>query len=459
VPGLVAALCTAHQRLGRLPLARVLEPAIRLAADGWPVDWLTVAHTANGMRLLQQNAAAAAVFLPEGRPPVWGPTPTVLRQSDLAETLRHIAREGADGFYRGDVADAIAADMRDHDGLITADDLANYPRRVDAPQRVRYRDVEILTPPMPCGGTTALETLKILEHFDVRAAGHNTVDGLDLFIRAARWAYADRFQYLGDPELAPVPLSGLLSDGHTGEIAGALHDDGAVLSPGADDPQPWVRFSTSAPPLDPWRFDPAPRPAAAFAGSVAGDDDTCTTHFAVVDSERNAVSCTITAAGLFGAGVVTPGTGILWNNGMTWFNPLPGAANSIAPGKRAVTNMTPVIVMRDGQPYALLGAPGGRKIINAITQVIGNVVDHRLSLQAAITAPRVDASANETLADVRLDPEVVEGLRARGHRLRIVEDSPAESNFSRPLGILINPAEGRLHSGLTPMHMAVARGL
>ena len=459
VPGLVAALCAAHGRLGRLPLARVLEPAISLAADGWPVDWLTVAYTANGMGLLQRNAAAAAIFLPQGRPPAWGPPPTVLKQRDLADTLRRIARDGADGFYRGDVAAAIADDMRTQDGLISMDDLAGYPSRLDHPMRMRYRDVEILTPPMPCGGTTALQTLKILERFGVATAGHNTVDGLDLFIRAARRAFADRFHYFGDPEVVPVPLAGLLSDGHADAIAAGMKsgNDDLVIASGAA--EPWVRFATSAPPLDPWRFDPAPRPTSALAGSLPGGDDTCTTHFAVVDAERNAVSCTITAAGLFGAGVVTPGTGILWNNGMTWFNPMPGTANSIAPGKRAVTNMTPVMLMRQGQPFALIGAPGGRKIINAITQIICNVVDHGLPLQAAITAPRVDASTHETLADVRLDAAVIDGLRERGHRMRVVEDTPAEANFSRPLGILIDPADGYLRSGLTPLHMAVARGL
>jgi gamma-glutamyltranspeptidase/glutathione hydrolase len=150
---------------------------------------------------------------------------------------------------------------------------------------------------------------------------------------------------------------------------------------------------------------------------------------------------------------------VLWNNGMTWFNPVPGTANSIAPGKRAVTNMTPVMLLEGGRPTVLVGAPGGRKIIGAITQVLLNVVDHGLPLQAAITAPRVDASANDTLLDVRLDPAVAKGLAARGHRVRIVEDTPAQSNFSRPVGIQIDHERGTLHSGLTPMHMAEVRGL
>lgn len=459
VPGVVAILCGAHERYGRLPLSRVLEPAIRLAAEGWPVDWLTVAHTANGMRLLSSNREAASIFLPHGRPPAWGPPAERLVQRDLGETLRRIAREGAEGFYGGEVADAIDRDMRENGGLITHDDLARYPRRVDRPLAVRYRGVEALIPPMPCGATTSLETLRILERFDVAAAGQDTVESLHLFIEAARRAFADRFHYLGDAEFVPVPLAGLLSDGHADALAAQVSRERGSMTAAPGDVQPWVRFGAERPLGDPWRFDPG-RPAPIAAGVAAVEDgDTCTTHFAVVDRERNAVNCTITSAGLFGAGVVTPTTGILWNNGMTWFNPVPGTANSIAPGKRALTNMSPVIVLRDRRPWFVVGAPGGRKIVNAIAQIISNVVDHGLSLQQAITAPRIDASANETLADIRLDPAVVEGLRGRGHTVTVVEDSAAQAMFSRPLGILIDPEDGRLHSGLSPAHMAEARGM
>mgnify|MGYP001403147918 CR=1 FL=1 len=458
VPGLVAALCTAHERLGRLPRERVLEPAIRLAAEGWTVDWATALHAANAMPGLARNSAAAEIFLPGGFPPRSDAPASVLKQTDLAETLRRIAKFGADGFYSGDVAHAIADDMREHGGWITAEDLARYPRHVDAPRRVSYRGVTVLLPPMACGATTAAETLKILERFDVAGAGHNTVAGLHLFIEAARRAFADRFHYLGDPEVVPVPLDGLLSEEHADELAALVNRERASFMSEPGDPEPWARFAAERPAGDPWRFEAQQR-ATSFAGAGAAQpDDSCTTHLATVDAERNAVCLTITAAGLFGAKVVSKGTGVLWNNGMTWFNPRPGAANSIAPGKRALTNMTPLILLRDGKPWVLIGAPGGRKIVNAITQIVLNVVDHGLGMQAAVGAPRIDASANEALADERLDPAVVEELRARGHRLREVADSPGAASFSRPLGIMIDPATNRLHSGLTPFHLAEARG-
>ena len=458
VPGVVAILCTAHERFGRLPLARLMEPAIRLAVNGWPVDWLTVAHTANAMRLLQQNRAAAAVFLPQGRPPAWGPPADTLVQPDLAETLRRVARDGADGFYRGEIAEAIAHDMRRHDGWINRDDLARYPRLVERPVRVTYRNVTLLIPAMPCGATTMSQTLRILETFDMRGAGHNTAEGLHLFIEAARRALADRFHYLGDPEHEPVPVQGLLSEGHARELASLIRHDESGFPVAPDAPEPWVRFSTETPPGNPWRWETAAPPVAVAAGGDA-DEETCTTHFAVADRDGAVVSCTITAAGMFGSGVMTPGTGILWNNGMTWFNPLPGTRNSIAPGKRALTNMAPTLLLRDGRPWVAVGAPGGRKIVNAIAQVVSNVVDHGMSLQQAITAPRIDASAKETIADIRIDPRVLDGLRSRGHRVTAVEDSVAQAMFSRPLGIMIDQADGTLRSGLSPFHMTEARAV
>ncbi len=455
VPGVVAMLCAAQAHLGRLPLARLLEPAIRLAEDGFQPDWNTTLWIAGAMAKLAANSAAAAIFLPDGRPASWL-SEQPLRQPALARTLRAIAAEGADGFYRGEVARMIADDMRAHGGWIAEDDLANYPRLVEPPLRVPYRDLEICLPPMPCGATTAAETLRILDRFDVVRAGHNTPDGLHLLIEASHRAFADRFHYLADPEFVPVPLRGLLSEGHTAELAALIASDRSTTVTAPGDPEPWVRYDAQRPEGDPWRFEDAVRPAALPGG--VGDSADSTTHFAVVDAERNAVTCTLTTAGIFGAGVVTPGAGVGWNNGMTWFNPLPGTANSIAPGKRALTNMTPLLVLRDGKPFLALGAPGGRRIINAITQIVLNVADHGMGMQAAITAPRIDASANLTIADERLDAGVVDALTARGHRVAMRADGPGAAPFSRPLGILVDPADGLLHSGATPFHIAEARG-
>ncbi len=457
VPGNVALLCAAHARMGRLPLAAVLEPAIGICEDGFTADWFLTTHTALCMPELARNAAAAAIFLPGGFPPSFIPGDGRSRivQRDLAATLRQIARQGPDGFYRGEVAEAIEQDFAKHGGLITREDLARYQARITAPRAIRYRDVEVLAPALPCGGTTAQETLRILERFDIARAGHNTPATLHVYIEAARRAFADRFAYLADPDVVPVPVAGLLSAGHASDMAARINRNRATSAPA--DAEPWVHYATATPEGDPWRWNDSPRPAAVLPGGLP-DDDSCTTHLTAVDAERNAVSCTITAGELFGARVVTPGTGILWNGGMAWFNAGPGAANSIAPGKRALTNMTPVLVRRDGRVVLAAGAPGGRKIIGAVTQVVSNVVDHGMTAQAAVTAPRVDASARAVQADIRLDPATVDALRGRGHTVQVVEEIPAISQFARPVVIQVD-ADNRLRSGLAPHYITIAAGI
>ena len=454
VPGNVALLTAAHARLGRLPLAAVMESAIGIAHDGFVVDWLFTTYVGDAMSRLRENAGAAAVLLPDGCPPRYGDGAAPFRQRDLAQTLRLIARDGAAGFYQGEVAEAIEQDFRAHGGLITREDLARYEATITAPLRGRYRGHEVLIPAMPCGATTALETLHLLDRFDLGSLDHNSAEELHLFIECARRAFADRFHYLGDPEVVSVPLAGLFSDGYADEIARSIDRERASATPPQE---PWAHYSQQAPAGDPWRWDGQPRPTNGHRPDPALDDSSCTTHLAAVDADRNAVTCTITAGSMFGAKVLTPGTGVLWNNGMSWFDARPGSANAIAPGKLAVTNMTPLIVRRDGRPVLLAGSPGGRKIINAVTRVVSNVLDHGLGAQAAVTAPRVDASANTVAADARLDPAVVEELRARGHQVNVVEESPVGSAFSRPLAITIDEQD-RLHSGLSPFHITEARG-
>lgn len=209
---------------------------------------------------------------------------------------------------------------------------------------------------------------------------------------------------------------------------------------------------------DPWPFDDGPRPQSAPLPSEVGGGD-CTTHFGAVDRKGNAVSCTQTAVGLFGSKVMTAGVGALYTNGMIWFNPLPGTVNSIAGWKRPLTNMTPLLLKRGDAAFLSLGAPGGRKIINCNTQVVMNVVDYGMGVQEAIAAPRVDASGSVVLADSRLDPAVLEELERRGHRLQVIDETPAATSFATPLGILAGPHDATLHGGVDVFRIAEARGL
>lgn len=456
VPGTVAGLCLAHQRFGRLPLQQVLEPAIAYAADGFEVNWYLALCISNSMDVLRRFPASAAVFLPHGRPPKSSPQPAErLVQRDLAEILRLLAKQGAAGFYHGDVATTIAADMRAHGGLISSADLATYEAVVRVPRRLTYGNYEVLTAALPHGGTTALQTLNILAQMDLKAVTHNSPAYLHRFIEAARHAFADRYYYLGDRDCVDVPMDGLLSTAYAASLAGQIDPATARPEQGRGT-EPWVQYATQAL-HNPWAYEGRrmPQETPELSGAAAGD---CTTHFGVVDKERNMVSCTQTAVGLFGSKVVTPGLGLLWNNAMVWFNPKPGAANSIASWKQPLTNMAPLLALKAGQPSLSIGAPGGRRIINCNTQVFLNVAQFGMGMQEAIAQPRVDASSHATLVDGRIDAATAEALIAMGHHLQVIEETAADVNFATPLGILVDQERGTLHGGVDVFRIAEARG-
>ena len=456
VPGTVAGLCLAHKLFGKLPLQQLVEPAIALAGDGFEVNWFLALSMGNAMDVLQRVPGGAGVFLPDGRPPKYWPKPAEkLVQRDLAQVLRGVAKGGPDAFYRGDVAAAIEEDMRANGGLISMDDLASYQAVARDPARINYRGYEVLTADIHFGGTTLLQTLNILQNFQLSSLGHNSPEYLHLFLEASRHAFADRYHYLGDSDFADVPMKGILSTEYAREVAATIDRHRAHLE-GARDTEPWVYYETR-PLHDPWTHEGAPKPTAAYAPSVPRDGD-CTTHFGVVDRDRNLVSCTQTAVGLFGSKVVTPGLGILWNNGMVWFNPKPGTANSVAPWKRPLTNMAPVLVLKDGKPYLSIGSPGGRRIINCDTQVFLNVTEFGMGIQDAVAQPRVDASTKDSLADSRIEASTLDALAAMGHNVVAAEESPAEVNFAIPLGILVDHGKGRVHGGVDAFRIAEARG-
>ena len=309
--------------------------------------------------------------------------------------------------------------------------------------------------PVPAGTITTLQTLNILESFDLGRMEHGSPEHLHLFIEAARHAFADRYSFVGDPEFGPVPLDGILSKEYAREIGHSIDREAAKLEEERK-VQPWVAYADS-PLHDPWRFDPQARPEGTMSTSPPSEGD-CTTHFSIIDRDRNLVSCTQTAVAQFGSGVVVPGTGVLLSNGMTVFNPMPGAANSIAGFKRAMNNMTPLLVLREGSPFVSVGAPGGRRIMCRMANVISNVVDFGMSMQEAITAPSVDAAERETLVDHRIDAETVEAVARMGHNVKIVPEPFTGGGFSRPRGVMIDPDTGLLRAGVQPIGPDEARG-
>ncbi len=432
VPGAVAGLLESHRLYGMLPLSRLLDPAIGFARDGFEADTFTSFMIGQSVAELRRFPASVDVFLPEGRPPIprsSQPGERVL-QRDLAQTLELIGRHGADVFYRGELAAAIAEEMARHDGILERHDLATYRPRVHAPGLVgEYRGCRLVGVPAPSGGPTVLETLALLQRFDVAALGAVGADGLHLLIEAETQAFADRFQYLSDASGTDDQEGGdavaqLLSPSHLDAAAARIKPRGARAIP----------------------------PARAVAHE---DSERTTTTLAVCDGEGTMVTLTTTLLSSFGSSVTVPGTGILLNNGMMWFDPRPGRPNSVGPGKRPLNNMSPLVVLREGRPWLAVGAMGGRRIIGAAAAIVRNAVDFGMGMQEACAAPRPDVSTGEVLIDPRVPPEVIAALRERGHDLRICDDTLGAFEYGSPACIMRDDS-GLLTTGVDPLNPAAA---
>ncbi len=420
VPGTVAGFFLAHERFGSKAMKELLAPAVKLAEQGFPVSWGLHQDFQALKEEFIKYPASAQVFLKNGRE-VYEPG-EIWKQPDLAKTLRRIQARGRAEFYQGETARLIAAAMRRHGGLITAEDLAAYEAKERAPIHGTYRgcDVYSMCPPSS-GGVVLVEMLNILEGFDLRAAGFGSAQHLHLLAEAMRRAYADRARHLGDPDFNPnLPVAKLISK----EYAAALR---AQIN--------LTRASRS----DPERFNEAYESAE-------------TTHYSVVDAAGNAVVVTYTLEDSYGSKIVAEGTGFLLNNEMGDFNPQPGRTDStgligtppnlIAPGKRMLSSMTPTIIARGGKPFLLIGSPGGRTIINTVLQVISNVIDFEMDISEAIAAPRVH---HQWLPDVLrveefgISKDTQRLLESYGHRVVISRSSRSQGSA---MGILVDPTTG-----------------
>ncbi|HEV8675740.1 MAG TPA: gamma-glutamyltransferase [Methylomirabilota bacterium] len=425
VPGSVAGLCLALERYGTMDLRDVVAPAARLARRGVPIDWYLSLVAAMYAEELARFPEAARTYLRKGRFP---PRPANfeagdrLRQPALARSLELIGKAGPDAFYRGELAEAIEAELKRGGGSVTRADLAAYRVRVAPPLEGSYGGVTLLGMPGATGCVTALEALNILGQCRVGRFGPGDAETYHLRAEAFGIAFAERFRYLGDPEHVTAPWDRLLSPDHAARAARRCLRE-----------------------RDGRRRSVARRPAAD-----------CTTQVCAVDRERTLVSLTHTAVSLFGSKVVVPGTGLLLSNGMLWFDPEPGRANSIAPRKRALVNMTPFLALREGAPLLTLGAPGGRKIITAVPQVLSNLLDHALPPQAAVEAPRLHTEGAEVYVDDRVGPAVVRALRRRGHRVVAQTETYSTFYFARPQVIQVD-GEG-LVAGVDHLRPATAMG-
>ncbi len=443
VPGSVAGLALAVERYGTMDWADVLAPAIALARQGIEPDWYVALTMAVHAPELVAFPETARTYLRNGhyihRPPTLEPGDRMTFPA-LAGSLELLAKEGPQAFYRGAIADAIEAEIRAGGGFLAKADLAAYTVKTHAPLLGRYRTLELAFSPGATGGITALEIVNILSAFPSDRVGCDSPLGLHLRAEAVRYAFQDRFKYLGDPDRVEAPWGALASASYGAAVAGCLRRRG----PRSRKPGP-----------DPWRFEAKGR-RALDPSAVAGPSGDCTTHIGAVDRQRNLVSLTHTAVSLFGSRVVVPGTGILLSNGMIWFDPEPGRPNSVGPGKRALVNMVPVLAFRRGEPYLTLGAPGGRKIVSAIPQVLSNLADMKLTPQKAIEAPRLHTEGGDLWVDDRVGEKALAALAKMGHPVVARHENLSTLFFSRPVAIRVT--NKGLEAGLDHLRVSAAAG-
>jgi gamma-glutamyltranspeptidase/glutathione hydrolase len=380
VPGTLAGWCEMRARFGTLDLPTVMAPAIRHAESGFRVTGYLAECIAETAADLGRCPDSARVFLPGGAPLRKGDR---LVQPEYAATLRAIASEGAAALYGGGLGRRVAEHMAQAGGLITLDDLRRYRTVERPPVRGTYRGFDIAGAAPPTGGGIHLiQMLNVLEGFDVARVGFGTVDGLHLLAEAMKIAFADRSAATGDPAFVDVPAAQLVAKPYA-----AARRDGIDMSQ-----------------------------AAAYAAGVAAGSPH-TTHVTVADGDGSVVAATQTINNLFGARAMVPGTGMLLNNTMALFDPHPGQTLSVAAGKRMTSSMAPTIVLRDGRPAFALGLPGGVRIFTSVFQALVNLVDHGMSLQEAVEAPRVWTQGQDLEVELAVPAGIRAGLAARGHRV------------------------------------------
>lgn len=420
IPGTVAGLAMAHAKYGKLPWKDLVEPARLLAERGFPVSF-SLANSLRNSKEFKVSGESRRIFQREGK--FYEPG-ELLRQPELASTLRRLQTQGSREFYEGDTARLIAREASEGHGLLSLSDLKNYKPTLRQTLHGTYRGMEVVTmPPPSSGGIALIQMLNMLEGAPLHEMGYNSSASNHLIIETMKRAFADRAEFLGDTDFVTVPVKGLMSKNYAKRLAETI---------------------------DPKRAIPS---SDIHAGKPKAHESEQTTHFSIVDSEGNAVSNTYTLYGSFGCGVTVRGAGFLLNNEMDDFASKPGVpnayglvqgeANAIQPGKRPLSSMTPTMLIKNGKLYLIIGSPGGPTIISTVLQVILNVVDFDMNLLEAISAPRLH---HQWLPDVvkhepyRLSKDVEAVLKRLGHDLG--DAKAVKSYWGDAEGIMLDAKSG-----------------
>jgi gamma-glutamyltranspeptidase / glutathione hydrolase len=423
VPGSVAGLLMAHSKFGKLKFEDVIDPAIKLAEEGFPLHHRLAEYFNFNKDMFSKFPSSMKIFTKNGAPYKEG---EIFIQKDLAETLKRIKKNGISEFYTGETAKLIVREMERGNGLITMEDLKNYNPIMRGPVRGTYRGYEIISMgPSSSGGIALIQLLNIMEKFPLAKWGWNSVKTIHYCTEAMKRVYADRAEYLGDADFVKVPVDWLISKKYSDKRRDEIDEEKAT-------PSKDVKF-----------------------GKRGYEESHETTHYSVIDQESNAVSVTYTLNGGFGNHVVVDGAGFLLNNEMDDFSSKPGVpnmfglvgsyANAIEPNKRMLSSMTPTIVVKDNKPVLVIGSPGGSTIITTVFQVIMNVLDHKMNIQNAVDAYRFHHQwlpEHITYENGGMSGKVVRKLKSTGHILKEIDKAPNEA-----MGIYIDPKTGVFYGG------------
>jgi len=461
LPGVVDAWYVLLDRWGTMSFEQVLQPAVDLAENGFPLGESSAADIASTKKILKYPTTVK-VYLPDGKLPKAG---DVFRNRDLARTLRNLVeaeqankakgrhealRAARDRFYKGDIARELASFSEANGGLFRYDDFAEYTAEVETPVSIDYRGFRVYKNPSASQGPTELIALNLLEGFDLKTLGHNTAEFLHTSVEAMKLAMADREKYLGDQDFIKIPYDGLLSKEYARERRSLIDSEKASLELRPGSPGKFVKNTS----------DRSLRPV--LGGNANHDGDT--SYIAVVDKDRNLVSFEPSLHSAFGTGVVMGNTGLILNCRGDYYSLVRGEANALEPGKRPRSTLQSTLVTNNGEPYAILGSPGGDDQVMRTMQTLVNLVDFGMNIQQAIEAPRWSTRSfpaspfphtmrpGDMSVEARISEATRQALRARGHKLRVV---PAWSLGSNA-GIVIDPATGVLSAGADPRVEAYA---